>query len=319
MLISCSGDGKSKLHVDVSKVNIEDIKIKRYGKDLFAVDPDNIKKGLDALSEKYYFFLGENIDDTLNLIQIKSYITDPYLKEIFSASMKKYPQLDELNENLTGAFRHYRYYFPDQQIPSVYSYISGLDFEHPLRLIDTVMIIALDMYLGKDAKFYKQIGLPVYKTTYLDEDYITPDCMKVIAKEKISFDVSGKTLLEQMIYHGKILYFADAMLPDLPDETKIKYTTDQLKWCQQNESIVWSFFIDQQLLYSKDLAAISKFLNDGPFTAGLSKESPARLGHWIGWQIVRAYMGNNDLRLKDLIDQNDAQKILLESSYKPGK
>lgn len=319
IIYSCGGDGNSKLHVDVSKINIKDIKVKRYGKDLFAVDPDNIKQGLDALSVEYYFFLGGNLDDTLNLIQIKSYITDPYLIEIYSASINKYPELQELNESLTAAFRHLKYYFPEQQIPTVYTYISGLEYEHPVRLIDTVMIIALDMYLGKDAKFYKQIGLPLYKTNYLTGDYITPDCMKEIAKDKVSFDVSNKTLLEQIIYNGKLLYIIDAMVPYLPDEKKIKYTIDQLKWCQLNEANVWSFFIDQQLLYSKDLTEISKFLNDGPFTTGLSKESPPRTGHWIGWQIVRAYMNNNDLSLTDLIHQNDAQKILAESSYKPGK
>ncbi len=318
-MLSCGESRYKKLNIDVSDVLIDDVKIKRYGKDLFAVDPDNIKNELDALSEEYYFFLGGNINDTLSLIQIKSYITDPHLKEISSASLEKYPNLNSLNDNLTYAFKHYKYYFSDQKIPSVYSYISGLDFEYPVRLIDTVMIIALDMYLGGDVKFYKQIGLPVYKTTFLDEDYIPVDCIKEFGLDKIPFDASNKNLLELMIYYGKLLYFTDAMLPDLADEKKIKFTGDQLKWCRQNESSIWSLFIDQQLLYSKDLSVINKFLLDGPFTAGLSKESPSRLGHWIGWQIVRSYMSNNDVSLQDLINENDAQHILSESLYKPAK
>lgn len=317
VFLSCNGFNKNKLHVDLSDVDIPDIEVKRYGMDLFSVNPDNLKNDLEALSGKYDFFLGGNIDDTLSLIQIRSYITDPYLREIFSSSIKKYPDLDDLNINLTAAFRYYKYYYPDERIPDIYTYISGLDFEFPVRLVDTVMIIALDMYLGGDSKFYKQLGLPLYKSNFNDEHYIVPDCMKELAIAHISYDISTRSFLEQMVYYGKILYFIDAMLPDVPDKNKIKYTDEQLEWCKKNESDVWSLFIDQQLLYSKDMAVISKFINDGPFTAGLAKESPARIGHWIGWQIARAYMKKNDFGLHELLSQHDAQKILAESSYKP--
>lgn len=317
-LYSCDG-ANSKLKVDLSDVEEPDIEIERYGKDLFSVDPGNLKKELQALSGKYSFFLGGNLDDTLSLLQIKSYITDPYLVEIFDTCMKKYPDLEKVNKKLTKAFHYYKYYFPGKKIPSIYSYISGLDFEHPVRFIDTVMIIALDMYLGKEAKFYKQIGLPEYKTNFFDEEYISPDCMKEIATEIVAFDLSNKSLLEQMIYHGKVLYFLDAMFPDMADDKKIKYTTGQLEWCRKNETNIWSLFIDQELLYSTDMTAINKFTNDGPFTTGLSKESPARLGHWIGWQIVRAYMKTNETSLNDLMLQHDAQLILSKSSYKPGR
>jgi len=318
-LISCGGDSSKKLRVNLSNVEIDDVKISRYGKDLFAVDPDNIKNELEALSGKYYFFLGGNLDDTLNLIQIQSYITDPGLLEISSACFEKYPDLDVLEDDITSAFKHFKYYFPDTKIPKVYSYISGLDFEYPVRVIDTVMIIALDMYLGKGVEFYKQIGLPEYKTNFLDEEYIIIECMKELGTEKIPFDVSNKNLLELMICNGKLLYFSDAMLPVVTDDIKIKFTPDQLDWCKENESNIWSLFIDQQLLYTKDLSVIHKFLNDGPFTAGLSKESPSRLGQWIGWQIVRSYMNNNDVSLQQLINEKDAQHILSESSYKPAR
>lgn len=317
LVFSCKTGVDEKLNADVSDIDIKDVKIQRYGKDLFSIDPDNIVSELRSLSGKYYFFLGGNIDDTLNLIQIKSYITDPNLKELASVTFNKYQDLSDLESSLTTAFKHYKYYYPDYNIPQVYTYISGLDFEYPVRFVDTVMIIALDMYLGHDAKFYKQIGLPQYKTDFLDKDFIVVDCMQELAKKNISFDPSNKTLLDQMINRGKALYFLDAMLPGIADANKIKYTPEQEKWCKENESNIWSMFIDQQLLYSKDLPVVNKYINDGPFTNGLSKESPSRLGDWIGWQIVRSFMSNNDISLQQLMQLKDSQKILKESLYKP--
>ena len=48
------------------------------------------------------------------------------------------------------------------------------------------------------------------------------------------------------------------------------------------------------------------------------KESPGRLGLWVGWRIVDSYMTNNkDVTLIELMGEGDAQKILEESFYKP--
>jgi hypothetical protein len=38
-----------------------------------------------------------------------------------------------------------------------------------------------------------------------------------------------------IISQGKLMYFVDAMLPDMHDSLKIGYTAAQLKWCQNNE------------------------------------------------------------------------------------
>ena len=80
------------------------------------------------------------------------------------------------------------------------------------------------------------------------------------------------------------------------------------------------FFIDQELLYRNDAFLNSRFIQDGPFTAGLPEGSPAMLGRWIGWQIIRSYMKkNNDVSIGQLFSQADSQQILSRSGYKPRK
>ena len=59
-------------------------------------------------------------------------------------------------------------------------------------------------------------------------------------------------------------------------------------------------------------------MQDGPFTKGFDADAPARLGEWVGWQIVSAYMEKNkEVSLKELLQINDSQKILNQSGYKP--
>jgi hypothetical protein len=50
----------------------------------------------------------------------------------------------------------------------------------------------------------------------------------------------------------------------------------------------------------------------------MPKESPGKVGAWLGWQIINAYMKENpNTTLHQLIDLKDGQKILTSSKYKP--
>ncbi len=318
LFFSCNFNKRTD--IDVSDVKIKDIKIKRYGKDLFEINPDNIKNELKRLAKNYKYFLDADLDDTLNIIQIHEYITDPKLIEIYNKSIKKYPELNNLEDDLTLAFKYYKYYFPDKKIPEVFTYISGLQYEYPVQYFDNILIIALDLYLGKDYIPYRQIGLPAYKIKRMEEEYIENDCMKEIAEVNFLQQEPKRTFLDEIIKKGKVLYFLDAVISQTPDTVKIGFTSNQLQWCSDNEANIWKFLINNNILFSADYQVIKKFTLDGPFTAAFSKESPARIGNWLGWQIIRAYMNKNkDVTLNELMLETDAQKILTKSKYKPKK
>ena len=310
---------KRKLDVDVSEIDIN-IQIKRYGKSLFEINIENLQSELKKRQKEYNFFLGANLDDTTNIIKIRDYLTDPVLINISKETFRQYPDLNYLDKQLTTAYKHIKYYYPENNIPIVFSYISGLDYEYPIKFLDNVVVIALDMYLGADYKPYIKIGLPSYKTKWMRRELIVVDCMKEIALQKNNLGDDNKTLLDKMITQGKILYFIDAMMPDEPDTLKIKYSEKQLEWCEKNESNIWSYFIENKLLYSTNNAVINKFIVEGPFTSIFSKESPARTSDFIGWEIVKKYMNNNkEITFEELMDETDSQKILSKSRYKPKK
>ena len=147
-----------------------------------------------------------------------------------------------------------------------------------------------------------------------------PDVVSSFSIKEIA-PVTDKTMLSQMIYYGKQLYLKDLLLPDYTDAEKIGYTPEQIKWCEENESYMWGYFLERELLYSVDSRLGNRFINPAPFSKfylEIDNESPGRVGSWMGWQMVRSFAKNNNVSLEDLLKMN-AKELFEKSKYKPKK
>jgi gliding motility-associated lipoprotein GldB len=318
LFFACKED---KIRVDVSQIQV-DVNLQRIEKELFNEELTH-SKHFDLYNRfgEFYKRYVENIilagpaEDSLTLNAIRMFTSDKEIKEVYQEVNKQFADITPLKNDLTEAFKHYRYFFPDKLIPQVVTFVSG--FNYAVAATDSVLGIGLDMYLGNDYKFYQMIGFPQYKADQMTKDYIASDAVKSWIATEFDFDPIDKDLLDQMIHHGKLMYILDIMLPDVPDTIKLGYSKDQLDWCKANEVNVWAHLVDNQMLFTTHTKEIMKYMNEGPFTPGLPRESPSRIGYWVGWQIVKAYMNKqNNLDLYSLMD-TEAQKILKESKYKP--
>lgn len=300
---------------DLPDINID---VKRYGRALFELDTNDLSQELKSIKPEFPYFLDADLDDENNIQQIRDFVTDTSLIRIYKKSIEVYPNNNFLNEELSSAFRYFKYYFPDEELPEVYTYISGLQFENPIWIQDSVMVIALDVYLGGDFEPYTGLGLPKYIISCMRSENLVVDVMKYFYHQNLFSRTMQKTLLDRMIAGGKMLYFLDRIMPETADSVKICYTQKQLNWAIEHEKSVWAFIIENDLLYSTDYQSQTKLIKDGPFTTGLSRQSPARLGIWLGWQIVSDYMKNNpETNLQELFKINDSQQLLHKSAYKP--
>jgi hypothetical protein len=304
------------------KTNVPESKIviKRYEKALFGLDKKHLRQGMATLYPDYSYFLGNQWQDTMNILRIYNFLNDPNIRELYDLTLKKFPDITLLENDLTGAFKRVRQSYPEMNVPHVFTYVSGLDIDNPVYYSDTAMAIGLDIFLGSDATVYPKAGIPKYKANRLTSEYILPQCMLAVSDNLVRLDRKSNTLLDQMVMAGKALYFLDVTLPDVKDIYKIGYSAEQLDWSRKNESSIWAFIIEHQLLFSSDPQGVSKMMTDAPFTSGFAAESPGRLGVYMGWQIVRAYMREADnISLKQLMEETDAQHILKVSRFKPGK
>ena len=319
-LLFLSGCGQASRGPANDRAGSEKVDIHRYGEVLFSLDPANILPGLDSISEEFRFFLGDDYSDTVNITRIQDFLYDPLIRDLANNCRTRYRDLDWLKVGLGDAFSRTQNSFASFKAPAVYTYVSGLYYEAPVQYYDSLLVIALDMYLGPQFEPYRKIGLPYYMVRRLSEASILPDCMREVGYSLMAGKITGKTLLDNMISHGKLLYFLDVVLPHVPDSAKTGFTPAQLEWCRDNESELWTYLIDQELLFSTESFTINKFIQDGPFTSGMPPESPAMLGKWLGWRIVRSYMEKNTgITPEQLFSDQDSQGLLSRSGYKPSR
>ncbi|MCB2222051.1 MAG: hypothetical protein KQI35_16830 [Bacteroidetes bacterium] len=312
------GSEHDRFHVNLSDTPEPEVHIKRYGEALFELDTTNLRAELEGLQPEFKVFLYGDLNNPVQLNRIRRFVQDTLLINVYKKCKEKYASLSNLEDGLTVAFHHLQYYFPEAPIPGVYTYVSGFDYEHPVQLYQDNLLIALDMYLGSDYPYYKNLGLPLYVLDRFEPDYIVRDCMDEIAGKLLNPAFDEDDLLSFMIHEGKRLWFIKAMQPDLEENILLNYSADQLAWAQQNEGLVWAFLIENQLLYSSEMTDIQKFVGETPFTSFFGKESPPRLGWFIGYRIVDRYMQKNSaISLEQLIREQEAQKILKASAYKP--
>lgn len=289
------------------------ISLNRYEQDLFKA-----KTIEDLLAlQPTYPMLGDSADIKQNGMMVIGWTNDPYIKKLYNQTQQAFPNTDSLNQQLDKALTLYRYYFPEAKTPNAITYISGLDFEAPIKLFDTTIAIALDMYLGANSACYKIQEMPRYRALLCDKAYLLSDCMKELAYNHIA-DNSPNTLLEAMIFEGKRIYFAKAMLPQEADSLICGYKQADLDWLTAYEKNVWAYMIEHDFLFSNNRQVMAKFIGPAPFTTYFGNQSPARIGCWIGYRIVQNYMKNHpEVQLNELMNNTNARQLLNQSKYNP--
>ncbi len=318
ILILLPACGQADEHGRKRRSDPTQVEIRDYGKALFSVDTSDLQAELKRLKHDYAFFLGADLDNPYNILQVRDFVQDPFLRDIYASVREVYPDYDDLEKKLSKLFDAFHEHFPDARLPQVYTYISGLHYEAPVNLVDSVLLIAIDLFMGEDALFYKRIGMPRFIAQRCTPDHVLPLSASVLSYSQVQQPIQGEDLISLMINQGRLLYVASRLLPGTPEHLIIGYTPAQFQWCVSNQEKTWAFLVDKDLLFSTDVAVIGKFMRDGPFTVSFPEESPARLGWWIGWKIVQAYMQKHpQTSIQELLNITDAHAFLQASSYKP--
>ena len=292
--------------------------------DLLKLKHDEVTPEIPVLKEKYddffdiftYRMIGIGGADQENFPEmLYSFISDTLIQQLKTDVAEKMDTV-QFRKELTNAFKHYRYYFPEKEIPVIYTCISG--FNQSVVVAEHLVGVSLDKYLGAASPFYEQLGLPVYKRRNMHQGRLVPDVLYGWAISEWPKADQANNLLSQMIQEGKMMYFLDAMLPGLDDTLKIGYTQKQMEFCKKNEASMWTFLAEHKELFTTDRMNIKRYIDDGPYTASFSEQSPGRAGVWLGWQIVRSYMKEHPkVKLPELLRNPDYQGILNQSGYQP--
>ncbi len=316
LLSACNKQTTCKLSDEILQVPV-DIEIERLETRLF--ETSDLKEVRWTLEEHPAFtehYLQEKLYDNREelakeLIMINQ---DTAMQELYDEVMKHFPDLSDVEQELENAFKYVRYYFPEFEVPKVYTMVSG--FGSDLFINEHIIVIGLDYFLPEDHRF-QPTDLPRYIAKRYQKDYIVSTILVALSQRYNATDPRDNTLLAEMIYYGKAYHFVKTMMPCTSDEYIIGYTEKEIADSYANEELIWSHFIENQLLFETNPFEIRKYTGEAPFTDAISMDAPGRLGRWVGWNIVDDYRFNNSLSINELMEEKDADKIFRQSGYRP--
>ena len=315
--------GSDPLDVDVSDIEI-DIPFERFEQKMFAVSSTQEmvvanKEMIEIGQELYEFYIYEMLrsgsvyDDSIaNYLMF--FVQDSMMKVVSHDIEQEFGDFVEQEERIIDIFKHLKYYLPEAPIPeNIITYNSAFNFG--VVSTDKRIGLGLEMYLGMDNIIIQRIGFPLYMKEKMDKEYLPVDVAHSWIITNVMGEDKGETFLSSMIYFGKLRYILDALMPDLPDHTKLRYTEEEYDWCLASEFNVWQYLVDMNWIYSTDIKVKMRFFDESPETVGI-EGSPGRIGQFIGWQMVKAYMEKNpDVSLEELMNEMNEAKIL--KVYKP--
>ena len=297
-VFACKNENQNKLKVSVD----------RFDKKFQLSD----SLELEELKQNYPYFFPSNYPDEVWMNRKK----DSIQIEIYKQVQNIFSEGEFLNEKLSNFFTRKKIYYKKFNPPNIISVITDVDYSNRVILTDSILLIGLDNYLGSDHYFYD--GLP----NFIKEDLKKQNIISDVADEYARKSILGNkmyTFIEKIIYHGKILYYKDIMIPDEFDHLKIGISQNKLEWAIANESKVWGYFIENEILFSPDIDLEKRFIDDAPFSKfflEIDNESSEKIGRFIGWNVVRSFMKNNNISLQNML-QLDPKDIYYKSKYKP--
>lgn len=332
-LASCGEN--NTLDVDTSNINI-DLKINRFEKELFEADKYKLKSLNKKWIQKYGLLYESFVFDMLNegsvhdpmiVYRLERFLNNETIQSIYRQLDSVFGDFSTYQKDLTVAFKYYKYHFKDSAIPEITTFYSN--FNAKMFPTKDNLGVALDLYLGTENQIVKRLpneSFPQYFKEKMKPKYLVPNALKYWVYYKFSnkndfrnysiYQLKGD-FLNTIVHHGKMLYVLQALMPNAKKELLFDYTAEQYNWCKENEAFIYQKIVEESLMYTKNQKDIARYINDGPFTSGLTEESPSMVGTYMGYQIVKQFMERNpNITIEELIYKEPNSRRIL-SGYKP--
>ena len=306
-LVSCNNNEKQS--DDISNIQIS-LDIDRFDKKFYSSNAQT----LPQLKQQYPYLFPAQETDSVWLEKIN----DEKELQLFNIAQQVFSDFELEKSKLTNLFKHIKYYHSNFESPKIITLITNLDYQSRVVFADSLLFVSLDLYLGKDNEVYKEF--PSYLAQNFEKDKLVIDVAAAIA-DYYFYAPNSRYFIEMMVNEGKKMLMLDFYLPTVKEADKIGYTNENYQWVLNNETEIWKYFIEKNYLYSTDNQLYNRFIANGPFSKfylDIDKDSPGKVGVWIGWQIVKSYLKHNNVTLLQLL-QTPADEVFKNSKYKPKK
>lgn len=299
-----------------------EVEIKRFDNELFHFLNSQDTSQIIPFLEKYNDFTDVYIGGVLGVERktdetvpqlFRRFFKDSTLMKLYSDEQATLANIKEIEADLSQAMSVYHSWFPTDIIPQFQIHVSGL--AQSVVTTEKLVSIAGDKYLGVNYPLYYSFFYD-YQRLRMDRLYISADALFAFLQGKYT-KTNFDDLLDQMVYNGILTNAIQQMLPQTAENRVLGFNETQMEWLIKNESSCWLYMVENEQLYSADPMIFAKYIVEGPFTSYFGSHSPARIGVYIGHQIVKSYLKKRSIPVNRLLTNYSSKTILSESGYRP--
>lgn len=162
-------------------------------------------------------------------------------------------------------------------------------FSQSIVRVDSVMLIALNHYLGADYPGYSH--WEAYQRSVKTPEMLPYNLAEAIVSTQYPMEgADDATLLSRMLYDGAVVYACMRMVPHADLAKAMGYTDVEMEFMEANTEQLWQEMAMRKMVYTTDPTMISSMMLPGPFSPLMQGDVPGRAGRYIGYKIVDAYV-----------------------------
>lgn len=188
-----------------------------------------------------------------------------------------------------------------------------------IAFVDSVMLIALNHYLGQEYEGY--VEWPVYRRFVKAPDFMPYDIAEALVATQYPYEErEGGTALSRLLYEGALTQAKMELVPEARAAYALGYRDEQYNFLTENEEALWRTLVASDLLFDTSGIAADRLVSPAPNTSVLDMRAPGRAGRYLGWKIVRAYMNRYpEVTLRELLSPTFYHNpdALSQAAYNP--
>jgi hypothetical protein len=305
LLQSCSSDpykvDTAKVNLSLNFINLDSVVFNSTPKKMISYVAELNRKHREIMEYSFGYCLGIQLKpDTTFTRKISEFKRDPYIKRL-EKTIARLPK-KQLKIDLTNGFKRLKYHFPGDKIPNSIFFINSL-FSASVFCTEKEVVIGVDRYLGANAQVIKELPSQQFYEWIkigMEPKFLSRDVMAAWLMTNY-LEETNENYAAEMIRWGKILFLTKVLLPEEKEETILRYSASQFEWAMASEKAVWKYLVDKEMLFKTDEESRVNLLKEGPYSIGLPKESPDRIGQFMGYRIVNQYMDEEEISLEKLV------------------
>jgi len=177
-IVSCTDKSN---RIDVSQIKIN-TKLSRFEEEFYTAEDSDLQK----IKEKYPYLFPIQTPDSVWLAQKNDSLSNSLFREtelVFGDFKLQHKAIDKV-------FKHVKYYYPQFKEPHIVTLISNLDLKNRIIYADSLLLVSLDTYLGKNRKYYA--NYPDYLQNNFDKEHISSAGVVAVALHSKALHITTK-------------------------------------------------------------------------------------------------------------------------------